>query len=413
MNYSECTLYLERLGNEVLTMKFGLDTIRTLLSALENPEARYPSLLVAGTNGKGSVARFISSVCSESGLKTGLFTSPHLVSVTERFRVDGEKISQELFAQELTTVAEAIAELQLETHPTFFETITATALHYFSKELVDIAVLEVGLGGRLDSTNAVEPILSILTEISYDHQQYLGETLGQIGAEKAGILRANRRALSLPQVPEVRQALQIQAEKLGTQLEEVGLSEVERRGSEGGQYSFRFHGQEYQLLTRGEHQVKNAALAVRATEILQDLGFPIDPRSTLQGIQKTSVPGVLEKQGDNPEVFFDGGHNPEAIASLENFVRLHTREPRKLVFGIMRDKMIEPILTTLTRPFQEVYLTQIPSPRAALAEDLQRLYPEATIVADPYQAYELALTGASTTVVAGSFQLVGEILKGQ
>jgi len=223
MNYSECGDYLEKLGNEVLTMKFGLDTIRTLLRALGNPETGYPSLLVAGTNGKGSVARFIGSVCSKSGLKTGLFTSPHLVSVTERLNIDGHPISRERFAQELTAVTETIAELELEAHPTFFETITATALRYFAQEEVDIAILEVGLGGRLDSTNAVNPILSILTGISYDHQQYLGETLGQIAAEKAGILRASRPALSHPQVPEVRLTLQAQAHRLGTELEEVDL----------------------------------------------------------------------------------------------------------------------------------------------------------------------------------------------
>lgn len=411
MDFSECSDYLERLGNEVLTMKFGLDTIRTLLRALGNPEVDYPVLLLAGTNGKGSVARFVSSICSASGMRAGLFTSPHLVSIRERVSLDGRLISEEQFAEHLTFVVSAIDKLKLEAHPTFFETVTAVALHYFSRQEVDIAVMEVGLGGRLDSTNVVEPALSVLTRISYDHQQYLGNTLDEIAGEKAGILRPSRPALSLPQCQEVSQALQAAADDTGARLETIDRSQIVESGHEGGRYNFVFHGQEYRLGTCGVHQIMNAALAVRAAEKLQEQGFTIDTSAIYQGIRDTRVPGVVERVGEDPEIFLDGGHNPEAAANLVRFLEEHTEEPRNLVFGIMRDKMVDSVLTILVKACQQVYVTQIPSPRAASIEDLLDAYPQAVPVACPEEAFKRALSGAATVVVAGSFHLVGEISK--
>ncbi len=413
MNYLECTGYLDRLGNEVLTMKFGLETIRKLLDALGNPQSNYPSVLVAGTNGKGSVARFISSICSESGLKTGLFTSPHLVSVTERLTVNGEPISRDNFARQLTSVVERIGKLKLASHPTFFETITATALNFFSEQRVDIAVLEVGLGGRLDSTNAVEPILSILTEISYDHQQYLGNTLELIATEKAGILRAFRPALSLPQAAEVRRTLRTRALEIGSLLEELDPLQIKETGCVEGRYRFVYHGCEYQLGTWGQHQILNAALAVRTAEELQEFGFTIHPEAICHGIQRARVPGVLEKVSNDPQIFLDGGHNPRAVSNLVRFLEKHTFEPRKLVFAIMKDKMVKEVLTIAVKPFQEVFLTQVPSPRTATIKELQRICPRAEAISRPDEAYRKALSGAATTVVAGSFHLVGEILKAE
>ena len=411
MDFSECTDYLERLGNEVLTMKFGLDTIRTLLRAMGNPEANYPVVLVAGTNGKGSVARFVRSVCSASGMRSGLFTSPHLVSIRERVSVDGIFISEEQFAEHLSNVVRTIDDLALEAHPTFFETVTAAAFDYFAKQEVEIAVVEVGLGGRLDSTNAAEPVLSLLTHVSYDHQQYLGNTLGEIAREKAGILRPSRPALSVPQCQEVRQVLRAAVDETGARLETIDLSQAQKKGHEGGRYHFVFHGQNYRLGTCGEHQIMNAALAIRAAEKLQEQGFSIDTKNIRQGIEDTRVPGVLERVGREPEIFLDGGHNPEAVASLVSFLEEHTEEPRKLVFGIMEDKMTDRVLSILAKPFKQVYVTQIPSPRAASIEDLMKIHPQAVPVANPEEAFRQALSGAATTVVAGSFHLVGEISK--
>jgi dihydrofolate synthase/folylpolyglutamate synthase len=340
-----------------------------------------------------------------------LFTSPHLVSITERLQVNGRSITKEEFARQLTLVVDTIKNLELETHPTFFETVTATALNYFAEETVDIAILEVGLGGRLDSTNAVDPILSVLTTISYDHQQYLGNTLSQIGAEKAGILRAFRPAVSIPQIPEVQQTVRDHATKIGSQLREVDLSAFESTGSRDGCYRFRYRDQEYQLSACGEHQISNAAVAITAAEELRRLRILIREHGVISGIQNTRVPGVIEKVGENPAVFLDGGHNPEAAANLARFLKEHTHKPRKLVFGIMKDKMLDEVSALITKPFQEVYLTQISSIRAATIDEIQRACPGGIVEPDLDQAYRKALSGASTTVVAGSFHLVGEIIR--
>ena len=166
MNYQQCLGYLDRLGNEVLTMKFGLETTRRLLEALGNPQHTFPSVLIAGTNGKGSVARFLNSICRAEGLKTGIFTSPHVIRIEERIVTDGKEIAPESFAEHFSRVVAEVGNLGLEPHPTFFEMITVTALAAFAEAKVDLSILEVGMGGRLDSTNAVEPVLSLITPIS-------------------------------------------------------------------------------------------------------------------------------------------------------------------------------------------------------------------------------------------------------
>ena len=410
MNYSECTEYLDRLGNEVLTMKLGLEPMRALLKELGNPESDYPALLVAGTNGKGSVARFVASICSAAQLGTGLFTSPHLVSIRERLSLSGRSISEEEFARNLSDVVGAVRSLQFETHPTFFETVTATALLFFSRQQADLAVLEVGLGGRLDSTNVVDPILSLLTPVSYDHQQYLGETLAKIAAEKAGILRESRPALSLPQISEVNRVLQRKALQLGAHLEVVDMSEVTMAECRFGSYSFTYEDRMYQLSACGKQQVGNAALALKAVEELRELGFDIDSEAVARGIESTVIPGVLELIDHQPPTYLDGGHNPAAATNLVNFLISHTREPRKLAFGIMRDKEIEKVLEILREAFQHIYLTQIDSPRAASLEELKKIFPDGEPVPEPLEALASARSDSSTAVVAGSFHLIGEIL---
>ena len=207
MNYRESLHYLRQLGDEVLTMKFGLSTMRSLLAALGDPHRSYPAVLIAGTNGKGSVARFLGSILRADGICCGLFTSPHLIRVEERFRVDGESIPESDFANCLTEVVRTVRTLELPCHPTHFETLTALGFLYFARKRVSIAILEIGMGGRLDSTNVADPILSILTSIGYDHQKYLGNSLGEISREKAGILRPATPAIVAPQIPEVQTRL--------------------------------------------------------------------------------------------------------------------------------------------------------------------------------------------------------------
>lgn len=411
MNYPQCLAYLDRLGDEVLTMKFGLETTRTLLDALGNPHKKIPCVLIAGTNGKGSVARFLNSIFSESGIRNALYTSPHLIRPEERICLGTQCIEPPVFAHYLTLLVQTIEPLRFPCHPTYFETLTATAFLYFSEQQVEIAFLEVGMGGRLDSTNVVDPILSILTPIGLDHQKFLGDNLEAIASEKAAILRNGKPALLAPQLPEVQGVIAKEAAKKRAQLIELDANEIVCLGSDQGKYRFRFHGLDCQLGLYGRQQLVNAALAIRAAEILGEAGFSISSEGIEKGVEETCWMGRLQKVAEKPTVFLDGAHNRDAAQNLAGFISEHTEEPRSLVFATMGDKEIGKILEILEPYFDRVYLTRIQSRRAARVEELKQILPRGIPVSDPFDAYQRALQSAATVIVAGSFYLVGEILK--
>ena len=274
MDYDECLAYLDRLGNEVLTMKFGLETIRRLLESLGDPHLKYPSVLIAGTNGKGSVASFLNSVSTAAGIRNGVYTSPHLLRPEERIVVDDLPVRPQVLAACLSRVVETVDPLKLPSHPTYFEILTATAFLCFVEQGVELAILEVGMGGRLDSTNVVDPVLSILTPVGLDHQTFLGATLEAVAGEKAGILHEEQLALMAPQRSEVRQVLVSEAASKKVELTELDASTIQCRGSADGKYTFGFHGAEYTLSMCGRHQVENAALAIQAFELLEGARIP-------------------------------------------------------------------------------------------------------------------------------------------
>jgi len=410
MNYRECLDYLNRLGDQVAVAKFGLDNIRTLLGALGNPHRRFPSVLIAGTNGKGSVASFLSSIFTSAGHKTGLYTSPHLISVDERISVNGRRISADSFAACISRTVDAIQALALPYHPTFFETVTATAFLSFAEAGADIAVVEVGMGGRNDSTNVLEPTLSVITPISIDHQQYLGQSFKEIAFQKAGIIHRRGTAISAGQLLEVRSVLEEEAARQEAELRFVDEGRAHVTGSEGGRYHFSLDGMQFELNLHGRHQVGNAVLAISATEILQEKGFPFTRSAITDGINRASIPGRIQKIGECPAVFLDGAHNDEALEKLADFVEEHTRRPRSLVFGMMSDKRISTSVRRLTTCFDSIYLTRTSSKRAATASNLARLFPTGTWVDDPLEALTLARQHSVTVVVTGSLYLVGEVL---
>jgi len=411
MDYQESLRYLNRLGNEVLTMKFGLDTVRALLRSLGDPQSKFPCILVAGTNGKGSTARFIDSICRQAGIRTGLFTSPHLIRIEERIRISGAKISQCDFAKHLSEVVAAIDQYDLPEHPTFFEIITGTALQYFGHQGIDLGILEVGMGGRLDSTNTVDPILSVITPISYDHQQYLGDTLDLIAKEKSGIMRPGKPVISAPQDPEVHTVLECQAKKVNALLEFIELNQVVSQSDPSGFSSFSVDDTDFTLEVAGDVQVCNAVTALRVIEHLKQFGFNLDTSDKKVGIRKAHFPGVIQVLGKDPLLVLDGGHNSSAIETLCRFLRSHTSPPRTLVFGMMGDKEISSSLDKLNKLFSKIYLTQADRIRATSVTDLRTFCPWGIPIEDPTKAFQEALSHGSTVVVAGSLHLVGAVLK--
>ena len=377
MDYETTLEYLEALGNEVLAMKFGLENIRSLLRGLGDPQEEFPAILIAGTNGKGSVARFLHGILKEGGLSVGLFTSPHLIHVEERIVVNGESITPKAFAATLSEVTDCVQQLGWEHHPTYFETVTATAFLAFANQQVDVAVLEVGMGGRLDSTNVYDrPLLSIITPLGMDHQTHLGDRIEAIAREKAGIIHRETPVLSAIQKPEAAEVIRLTAAELDAPLSKIDLSETSVKPGEDGRYTFLHHDRNYQLSVYGKHQVQNACLALEAVRVLQDR-FPMFGRELKAGIEKTRHPAVLNKISDHPDTFIDGGHNEDAAGVLRDFLLEHTREPRSLVVGMLADKDIQTFLEILSPCFDKVFTTKVNSPRAASLHELKEACPEA------------------------------------
>lgn len=396
MNYADSVQFLYALGNEVKTIKLGLDRIRAILAALDNPQHAYRVVHVAGTNGKGSVCALIDAGLRSAGVRSGMFTSPHLIEPTERIQVDGMPVSREAFERAFNVVREAVPP------QTYFETVTAMAFWLFREMGVETAVVEVGLGGRLDATNIVEPALTVITSIDFDHEMYLGNTIEEIAAEKAGILKLGVPAVFARQRPEATQVLEARAAELGIRV--TRAEEFEIRDLEVTALGSRFSGITCPLA--GEHQVDNAITAAQA---LRALGVPP------QGMQEARWPGRLEHVAPNPDVILDGAHNPAGARALAAYLRRFYGGRRIwMIFGAMRDKAVSEVGRILFDVADELVFTApgaSVAPRAmppqALLEMAGRGHTEPTIQA----ALEHTLQRASADdviVITGSLYLVGE-----
>jgi dihydrofolate synthase/folylpolyglutamate synthase len=405
--------------------KFSLDEIRILLAALGNPQLRFPSVLIAGTNGKGSTAATLASILTSSGLRTGLYTSPHLSRVNERIRLDRVEIEDEPFAALYFRVHDAAQRLVLDGSlpqlPSFFEILTAQALLFFAEAQVDIAVLEVGMGGRLDATNIVDPLISVITDISLDHTEWLGSTIGAITREKAGILRRNGTLVTLPQHPEANQALG----EVATALDVRGVSATAFMppigvGS-GSQYSVQAIDSMVLVDSplSGDHQHRNVALAIAAAvELAANHGFPVTPAAIAEGIRTTRWPARLERiHRDGVEWILDVAHNPAGAWALRAGLRVAAvQEPRRaLVFSCLRDKPVAEMAQILFPLFETVIIAPMHTARAAALDDLlaaAKATGTPAIAAESVpHALELAREHHSVggqIVVSGSVYLVGE-----
>jgi dihydrofolate synthase/folylpolyglutamate synthase len=439
MTFTEAVSYLLSLGHETLTIKLGLENTETLLHALGNPEKTFPAIQIAGTNGKGSTAAFLDSICRAAGVRTGLFTSPHLISITERITVDGEPIAENEFARLTAEVKSAadklVASGQLQTLPTFFEHITAIALVALREAKVELAILETGLGGRLDSTTAAGADLVAITPIAMDHEEYLGHSLAEIATEKAAIIRPGVTAVIAPQdegALEVilRQCKASEVDPILIQSEASTSLALPARyrgrfcnATRDGRCIVTFETDQdvYENITpglRGRHQIANALTAIALAETLRERGFTIPRVAIIRGMETATHPGRLELWDGPPRTLFDGAHNPAAAQALREYLDEFVKDPIVMIFGAMRDKALDEMAATLFPKADAVILTELDNPRAASIDALIAALPDNFDQARTLQAANLddalrlaeRITPANGLVcVTGSLYLVGAI----
>jgi dihydrofolate synthase / folylpolyglutamate synthase len=425
MNYSQSVDYLYALGNEVLTAKYRLENIEILLERLGNPQKNFPSVIIAGTNGKGSVAAMLESIARQAGHRTALYTSPHLITIEERVRVCGEPISQYEFAKFASLIRDAseqlVAENRLANLPTFFEQITAIALTYFNEAGVELAFLEVGLGGRLDATNAAERIVSVIASIDFDHQEILGDSIEKIAAEKAAIIKSGARAVIGRQLfPEAIKVLWQRCAEVG--VDPVFAAQIkDLKVIDFGRTFFRYRthqGNEYVVEAglRGRHQADNAALAIEACEAISQAGVAIPREAIISGLSKVVWEGRLEFITGNPALLLDGAHNRAGARVLKDFLRENWQGSVTMVFAAMDDKDIEGMSAELFPLADKIILTSVDEKRGASEARLRgsetisqgevAYYPEV----EKAFARAQAITPSNGLIcVAGSLYLVGAI----
>ena len=434
MNYDAAVRYLLSLGRELAgptqaaAAKFDLENIRVLAEHLGRPDRAYPSAHIAGTNGKGSTAAFLDSILRQAGFHTGLNTSPHLEKINERIRLDGQEINDNAFAQVFTRVHVLVEELlaagKLRAHPTYFECVTAMAFEYFAQARADFAVFEVGLGGRLDATNILTPVVSVITRIDFDHENFLGHSLREIAREKAGILKPGVPVIVAGQHSEAHDVILARADELGCPVIETSLDyQGEPVSVEAGRTRARMtelaSGWQIEVAPTlpGKFQLHNAMNAMATARVLQRRGFRISDQAIEEGIALTAWPGRLEKLQAQPEVYLDGAHNPAAARELFAFWEQNFDGRRIfLVYGALRDKAVDEIAGVLFPRAAEVILTQPRTSRAISAPLLARItghHARHTVVmADAEQAFEYALSKAGledALFVTGSLYLVGQL----
>lgn len=453
MSYQHAVAQLMALGHELPqtpTHKFDLAHMRVLLSALGHPERRFAAVLIAGTNGKGSTAATLESILRAAGHRTGLYTSPHLMRVNERIRVSGEQIPDGDFARVHERVEVAAQKLvaagELPWHPSFFEMLTAMAFEHFATASVELAVLEVGMGGRLDATNVVEPRLAVITDIALDHQKFLGATLPEIAREKAGIIRPAGVVVTLPQHPEANDMLGNTILERGARavsaveyvppltpgrdarqgVSRDGLTAVSTAaaGTMPTTYPLAVLGEQITVSSPlpGRHQLRNTALAIAAAVELNAQGFKITAADVERGIRATRWPGrlqIIPATQDAPEFLLDAAHNPAGAWALRAALsERYEGRPFTMVFGAMRDKALAEMAEILFPLAEHVIATQPANPRAASPQEIRAAAARSgvDVLAEPEVA--AALTRARSlagergiVVICGSIYLIGETLQ--
>jgi dihydrofolate synthase/folylpolyglutamate synthase len=415
---------------EQFGIKFGLESIETLLSRLGHPERTFRSVHIAGTNGKGSVTAMVDTALGRAGYRSARYTSPHLVDLSERFVVAGRPVDAAAMRSAAGDVRAAIESLRtegaLQALPTFFEATTAMAFELFRRAGVEVAAVEVGLGGRLDSTNVIHPVVSAITSIDFDHQQYLGSTLAAIAAEKAGIIKRGVPVVVGDVGPEAWAVIERVAAERGAELisarHGVEVAPLPSLAESDNVFTLRTPVREYgtvKLALRGAHQVANAVVAIRLLETLDTHGIAVPPAAMIFGLEHVSWPGRLERRilSGGRELILDAAHNPAGAAALSSYLTGSGETPPVLVFAAMRDKDVGGMLRTLLPAVSRLIVTRAANSRSAdpdvLAAEARAIAPDLAIdvIASPVSALDAAWTMSHRVVVAGSIFLLGDIMK--
>jgi dihydrofolate synthase/folylpolyglutamate synthase len=425
MLFDEALKYLLSLGHETLTIKLGLANTERLLEALGHPQKAFRKVQIAGTNGKGSTAVMLDAILRAAGIKTALYTSPHLVSITERMRFGGREIQPEHFARLTARVRETAISLReagaIPSLPTFFEHLTVIFLLACLDAGTELAILETGLGGRLDATTAARAEIVGITPVALDHQEYLGETLLEIAAEKAAIIRPGVTAIVAPQTHEALTVIERRCAECEVALRLNDCAPAIHGASQDGRLRVTFESgrdlyENILMGLRGRHQVTNACVAIQLAEALRDGGFAISRADIIEGIQDARHAGRLEIYEESPRILFDGAHNTAGALALRDYLNEFVSQPVTLVFGAMRDKALSEIAAILFPVAQRLILTQPSNPRAATPAALANVVPPdaaatMTLTQSLSEALKIALEQTprdALVCVTGSLYLVGE-----
>ncbi|MFM7259712.1 MAG: bifunctional folylpolyglutamate synthase/dihydrofolate synthase [bacterium] len=408
---------------------FKLDRMHQLLAKLGNPHQQIRTVHVAGTNGKGSTVSMIASMLQACGYTVGLYTSPHLVDLRERIQINGQMIDKAIFAETMKQVAKAAEKAAIE--PTFFEAVTAACFKHFAEQAVDIAVVEVGLGGRLDSTNVIRPEACVITSIDFDHTKLLGNTLEEIAREKAGIFKKDVPAFIFESEPSVEKAIADVAEKAGAPLKIVNkdidysarfcVTEDLGPHTRVCLYTKNSRLEHLPVPLQGEHQAANCGLALAVVDHLKTVGFDCPEDKITAGLAATRVPGRMQLVWDRPRVLVDGAHNPAAVGALMRCAGAHVPYDSMIcVFGCCSDKDVPGLIDKVNLGADKVIFTRAAgNPRSADPEDLQKLFNErsgkmsqmAKTLPEALEMATRAVSREDLVCVTGSFYLVGETLK--
>ena len=422
MDYYEAMKYINRTGK--FGSKLGLDRINRLLYYMGNPHHKLRVIHVAGTNGKGSVVSIISSILIEAGYKVGIYTSPYLQRFTERIKINNEEISKDDIARLINYIGPIVDKVISEGYdnPTEFEIITAIMFKYFSDKQVDFVALEVGLGGRLDSTNVINPLVSVITSISYDHLGILGNTLSQIAYEKAGIIKQNGIVVSYPQEEEALKVIEDVCKERNAKLILVSQynTYISKYSHKGQTFNLSINDKSYVDLKTsllGEYQILNIKTSIQAIEALKYRGIDIKDEYIYKGIENAKWPGRIEVMGENPKIVLDGAHNVQGMAELKKAILKYFKYDKIiLVIGVLRDKEYEKMCSIIMPIADTVITTKPDSKRALSSEELGMVanrYNDSVIISSSIlDAYNTSLESAKEDdliVFCGSLYMIGRV----